>query len=287
MKKRAQSLTFKAKKCNKKIFFLTVIFLLTAFCFQLLAHQVQAINMQSSQYRIQFGTVDSGGGKMTDPSDKSYNLSSSIGQSAAKEFQSSGYVVKAGFQYITSRVPFSFSLSNISINFGSLLPSSPSTGTITLKVSFGGAGQYIVTARADAPLTDLRGTNSISFTACDGGVDTCSITNAKLWTSTSKYGFGYGMTGQDVPADFISSSYFRPFANKLLAEDPATIMQSNNITADITPTPAVPYTPAPMLTGVPRATTHQSVITMKSNISSIQPAGTYVTVIRFLATPSF
>jgi hypothetical protein len=95
------------------------------------------------------------------------------------------------------------------------------------------------------------------------------------------------MTGQDIPADFISSSYFRPFANRLLSESAATIMQSNNVTADISPTPAIPYTPAPVLTGTPRSTTHQSVITMKANISGLQPAGTYATVIRFLATPSF
>jgi hypothetical protein len=243
--------------------------------------------MHSDQYRIQFGTIDSGGGKMTDPIDNSYTLTSSIGQSAAKEFQSTGYVVKAGFQYIYSRIPFSFSLSNVRVDLGTLIPNTPSTGNITLKVSFGGAGQYIVTARADAPLTEIQGTNTISFTGCDGGVDTCTITNAKLWTNSSAYGFGYGMTGQDITPDFISSSYFRPFANALIPEDAATIMQSDNVTADITPTPGVPYTPAPVLTGVPRSTTHEAVITMKANISGLQPAGTYATVIRFLATPSF
>lgn len=248
---------------------------------------IYAVNFYSPEYRIQMGTVDSGGGKMTDPVDNTYTLSSSIGQSAAKEFQSNGYVVKAGFQYIYSRVPFSFYLSTIRVNLGTLIPNSPATGDITMKVSFGGAGQYIVTARADTPLSEIQGTNTISFTGCNGGADTCTITNAKLWTSSSAYGFGYTMTGQDIPSDFISSSYFRPFANRLTSETPATIMQSTNITADITPTPAIPYTPAPLLTGTPRTTTHQAVITMKANISGLQPAGTYAGVIRFLATPSF
>lgn len=243
-----------------------------------------AVNMRSNDYRIQFGTIDSGGEKMTTPA---YGLSSSIGQTAAKEFQSTGYVVKAGFQYIYSRVPFSFYLSSTQVDLGTLVPNIPSTGTITLKVSFGGAGQYVVTARADAPLSEIQGTDSISFTACNGGIDTCTISNAALWTSASAYGFGYGMTGQDIASDFTSGSYFRPFANRLLLEDAATIMLSNNVTADITPTPAVPYTPAPVLTGIPRTTTHEAVITFKANISSIQPAGTYATVIRFLATPSF
>lgn len=243
--------------------------------------------MQSDEYRIQFGTIDSGGGKMTDPGDDTYQLSSSLGQSAAKEFQSNGYVVKAGFQYIYSRIPFTFYLSTIRVDLGTLLPNTPATGGITLKVSFGGAGQYLVTARADSPLTEIQGTDMISFTGCNGGVDTCTITNAKLWTSSSAYGFGYGMTGQDIPADFISSSYFRPFANRITAEPAATIMQSSTVTADITPTPATPYTPAPVLTGVPRTTTHEAIITMKANTSGLQPAGTYVSVIRFLATPSF
>ena len=268
---------------NKK----NLIVVFAASCLLLAVSCVQAINMHSDEYRIQFGTVDSGGGKMTDPVDDTYNLSSSIGQSVAREFQSNGYVVKAGFQYIYSRVPFTFYLSSIRVDLGTLLPNTPATGAITLKVSFGGAGQYVVTARADAPLSEIQGTETISFTGCNGGVDTCTITNAKLWTSSSAYGFGYGMTGQDIPTDFINNTYYRPFANRLVAEDAVTIMQSSNVTADITPTPAIPLTPAPVLTGVPRTTTHQAEITIKTNISGLQPAGTYATVIRFLATPSF
>jgi len=269
---------------KNSITFITFIIVITVISVQ----KVSAINMQSNEYRIQMGTVDSGGGKMTDPG--SYQLSSSIGQAAAKEFQSNGYVVKAGFQYIYSRIPFTFSLSSIRVDLGTLLPNVPATGTITLKVSFGGAGQYIVTARADTPLIEIQGTNSIPFTLCDGG--TCTITNAQLWTNSSKYGFGYGMAGQDIPADFsgntlLSTTFFRPFANRLASEDAASIMQSSNVTADITPTPAIPYTPAPVLTGVPRTTTHQALITLKANISGLQPASTYATVIRFLATPSF
>jgi len=278
-----------AKRITRGVF----VFLVLMFCatrFALCAQQVHAINMQSNEYRIQLGTIDSGGGKMTDPVDNSYNLSSSVGQTAAKEFQSNGYVVKAGFQYIYSRVPFTFYLSSSRIDLGTLLPNTPTTGDITLKVSFGGAGQYVVTARADAPLTSMQGTSTIPFTICNGGADTCIITNAKLWTSSSTYGFGYRMTGQDVPSDFtdvIYNSHYRPFANRLTSETPAIIMQSSNVTADITPTPAIPYTPAPLLTGVLRSTTHQAIMTMKANISGTQPAGTYATVIRFLATPSF
>ncbi len=273
----------------KKLLIIVLVLIASHHLLVALSH---AINMRSDQYRIQFGKVDSGGGKMTDSVDNTYNLTSSIGQEAAKEFQSNGYIVKSGFQYIYSRIPFTFYLSNTRVDLGTLTPNSPSTGAITLKVSFGGAGQYLVTARADAPLSTVQGLDQISFTLCDGGADTCSISTAKVWSSSTKYGFGYGMAGQDIPADFtgntyISTTLFRPFANLLTSEDAVTIMQSGNVTADITPTPAIPYTPAPTLAGVPRTTTHQSVITMKANISGIQPPGTYATVIRFLATPSF
>lgn len=274
-------------KFCKLDFYTVSLFVYLFICLFVYSKDVFAVNMRSNEYRIEMGTVNSGGGKMDDLNNDSYHLSSTIGQSAAKEFQSNGYIVKAGFQYIQSRIPFSFSISNTQVNLGTLIPNTPATGTLLLKVSFGGAGQYIVIVRADRPLTDMRGTNTISFTGCDGGVDTCTITNAKLWTNASAYGFGYAMTGQDIPSDFISSSYFRPFANALIPEDAAIIMQSSDVTANITPTPAVPYTPAPALTGTPRTTTHEATITMKTNISGLQPAGTYASVIRFLATPSF
>ena len=248
---------------------------------------VHAVNMDSTLYRIQFGTIDAGGAKMHNAVDNTYYLTSSMGQAAAKEFQSNGYTIKAGFQYVYARIPFTFSLSSIHIDFGTPLPNTPVTAPLTLKVSFGGAGQYLVTARADSPLTRQTGTDTIPFTLCDGGINTCTISSAKQWTLTSAYGFGYGMTGQDIPADFTNSTYYRPFPSLLASEAPAIVMQSTNVTDTINPTPNPSYTPAPVLTGVPHDTTHQSTMTMKLNVSSIQPAGSYITVVRFLATPSF
>lgn len=265
---------------------IAAVFVLSTIC-SLLSPSCSAVNMESNQYRIQFGTIDIGGKKMTDTVNNTYTLTTSLGQAAAKEFASNGYTIKAGFQYVYSRIPFTFSISNTKVDFGTLLPSSPSTGQLTLKVSFGGAGQYIVTARADGPFQQIAGSNVIPATGCDGGVNTCTITLAKPWTSNSMYGFGYSMTGQDIAPDFISGSYFRPFANALIPENSAVIMQSVNVTANLTPTPNPSYSPAPSLAGTQRDTTHQSVITMKTNISSVQPVGSYTTVIRFLATPSF
>lgn len=247
---------------------------------------VGAINMNSDQYRIQFGNINMGGQKMNDPVDSTYNLSASLGQTAAGQFESAGYIVKAGFQYIYSRIPFTFSLSSIQANLGTLLPSTPSTASINISVSFGGAGQYVVTAAETTPFKNFTG-NPIPNTTCNGGPDTCTTSLAKIWTSASAYGFGYNMTGSDIPADFINSTYYRPFADLSVPENPATVMTSTNVTQNLTPTPNPSLTSAPLLTGTPRDTTHQSTMTFKANISPLQAAGSYFTVIHFVATPSF
>jgi len=264
-----------------------VSLILLIFGFLLLALPSQAVNMDSNQYRIQFGTIGTGGGKMEDTDDNTYTLTSTLGQAAAKEFQSNGFIVKAGFQYIYSRTPFTFSLSSSKMDFGTLIPNTPATLPLTLSVSFGGAGQYVVTARADGPLTRPTGAEIIPFTICNGGVDTCTISSAKNWTSTSAYGFGYSMSGEDIPTDFLSSNYYRPFASLIALETPQIVMSSINVTDSISPTPNPSYTPAPQLTGVERDSIHESIMTMKVNTSAVQPAGTYTSVIRFLATPSF
>ncbi len=133
--------------------------------FQLLAIPLYAVNMDSNEYRIQFGTIGTGGGKMEDNVDNTYTLTSTLGQAASKEFQSNGFIVKAGFQYIYSRTPFTFSLSTLQMDFGTLIPNTPATLPLTLSVSFGGTGQYVVTARADSPLTRRAGLQTIPFTS--------------------------------------------------------------------------------------------------------------------------
>ncbi len=244
---------------------------------------VRAVNMTSDRYKIQFGTINSGGGKTTDKDNNTYTLTSTLGQAAAKQFESDGYIVKAGFQYIYSTVPFTFSISAVRADLGTILPNAPATSYIDLSVSYGGAGQYVVTAQEDGPLRTLEGIY-IPNTLCDSG---CTHTIAGPWTTVSKYGFGYNMNGTDIPADFIDTSYYRPFADASASEDPATIMQSSNITFEISPTPNPSYTPAPILTGTPKNLTHKSRLTFKANVSPLQQAGSYQTVIHFRATPSF
>jgi len=217
--------------------------------------------MESPLFKIQYGEIGIAGGNK---SSTNYNLSDTVGQTAAGQFSSNGYIVKAGFQYIHSIIPFRFSISNTNINFGNLLPNSPQTASTTLTVSFGAAGQYQVTAIEEGKLRTLDDVNQIPDTQCDGGSNTCNESLAKPWTSNSAYGFGYNIDGNDIPNDFINNTYFRPFPNRTENENPAIVMSSTNVGKN-----------------------RQATMTLKVNISPIQPAGRYQTIINFVATPSF
>lgn len=244
---------------NKFLYLLSItLFFLIVDVFKINLSVYAQERVESDNYRIVFPNFNSGAGI---PSSDNYLLNSTIGQTAAGEFASSGYRVKSGFQYIKSIIPFSFTISAIQVNFGTLTPKSPSTVASTLTVSAGGAGGYSVKASENKPLKTINDVDTIIDTLCDS---TCSETTAALWTSTTKYGFGFNMSGDDIPADFVSSSYYRQFADNSTAETPATIMSSNNV-------------------GRQRIAT----ITYKINVSDVQPAGTYQNVITFTAIPSY
>ncbi len=238
--------------------FLILLFLTIPY--SLVPNPSLAVPMDSSRFKIESANVEIAGGNKNSTS---YKLADTVGQLAAGQYSSTGYVVKAGFQYLHSIIPFRFSISDINIAFGTLVPSTPATATTNLTVYFGGAGQYQVTAIEEGPLK-TQSLNIIPDTSCDGGANTCSESLAKIWSSSSAYGFGYGMSGNDIPADFIDGTYYRPFPDRTSAESPATVMTSINV-------------------GKNRSST----VTFKTNISSIQPAGSYQTVINFVATPSY
>ncbi len=235
--------------------------LLGTFVFFIRTAPGDAVDMDSSQFRIKYGNVNFGS---VDTSSTNYDLSTTAGQLAAQEFSSDGYIVKAGFQYWHSIIPFTFSISDITIALGTLTPQTPSTATTQLSATFGGAGSYQVTAVEVGKLRTFNDSNSIADTTCNGGGDTCTETTGDVWTSASTYGFGYNMSGDDVPADFTDATYFRPFPDISLAETPAVVMSSTNVTASSVAT-----------------------VTFKANISNVQAAGTYQTVIKYIATPTF
>ncbi len=245
----------------------TLIALLLAFLFITPKLVLSQSVVRSDNYQIQFPNFNAGAGV---PKSTNYWTSSTIGQTAPGFFSSTNYRVRSGFQYIHSIIPFSFSISNISINFGELVPQTPQTRTATLTVKAGGAGGYVVKAQEIHPLKLIEGTATIPNTNCDNG--TCTRTQAGLWTQNTTEGFGFNMTGDDIPADFVNSDYFRPFADLSASEDAAVIMSKNQVTWDY-PNNTWPWE-------------SQATITYKVNILGTQEAGTYTTIIRFSAIPS-
>lgn len=220
-----------------------------------------ADNLFSSSFRIQMGTINIGGGNKTGGG---FKLSDTIGQTAQGQFDVAGYRVRAGFQYIHSVIPFTFTVDKISVNFGSILPATFYTDTNVLTVHAGGAFGYSVKAIENQPLTRSSDSTTIANTTCDTG-SPCSTSNATPWTSTSAYGFGYNLSGDDVDtADFVDSTYFRPFPANSLAEDPVTVMNKSGVTRTSTAT-----------------------VTYKINISAVQATGTYYNIIQYIALPSF
>ncbi|MCG2692260.1 hypothetical protein L6272_05545 [Microgenomates group bacterium] len=239
---------------------ITIIIVITVIFLKAPTSAWAVARMESDSYKLKFPNLNmTSGSKSSD----NYNILDTVGQTAPGEYASSGFYVKAGFPYIKTIIPFSFTISDLSIDFGTLtpnvFPSPPPTNTLT--VSFGGAGGYAVTANENHPL-QLQGTaTNIPDTNCD---TSCSETTAAVWTNTAKYGFGYNMSGNDIPVAFINSTYYKQFADKSALETSQIVMSSNNV-------------------GKNRVAT----VTYKVNVSATQSAGNYANSLMFLATPTY
>lgn len=219
----------------------------------------RAENMSSSSYQLFFGNFNVTSGNKTGAS---YNLSDTVGQIAPGQYGLENNVVKAGFQYIFPIDSFTFKISPISIDFGSLTIGSPATAQQFIEVTAVGAGGYTVKVSEDTPLQLITNSSvTIPDTSCDSS---CSETTAGVWSSSSAYGFGYNMSGHDVPGAFVDSSYFKQFADISAAETPQTIMSSVSV-----------------------GTKRHATLTYKVNISSLQEAGTYNTTITYTAIPGY
>lgn len=238
----------------KKIF----LFLTFAASYLLLVSTAKAVNMESDSYRIQWGNINIGGGRKTS---SGYTLTDTIGQIAPGLYSSTGYHVRSGFQYIYTIVPFSFTISDLTIDLGYLVPGTPSTDTNQLTVSAGGAGGYQVLAFEDHPLRSEGGAE-IPDTTCDAG--TCDHTTAQPWTEDDIYGFGFNIDGDDTPSDFVNTDYYRQFANFEAGELPQSVMIGTSVTES-----------------------SQATVTYKANISALQEVGNYQTGIVYIAVPTY
>lgn len=216
-------------------------------------------NMSSNSYLIQYNNVNMTGGEK---SSSSYTVTDTVGETGAGRYSSAGYLVRSGFQYIYTIGQFSFSLSNTMINLGQLTVGSFNTSTTTLTVSAKGAGGYQVTAYENYPLKIIGTSTTIPDTTCNAG--TCNEGTAGVWTSTSIPGFGYNMSGTDIPAAFIDTTYFKQFADLSNNEAPQVIMSNAGVVKN-----------------------NQATVTYKAGISGMQAAGNYENNITYIATPGY
>jgi hypothetical protein len=242
---------------------LICVSLLLASCFLILdsTPAVLAQTMSNSDYMIQMGNLNSISGK---PTGSGFKLSYTSGQTGPGLYSGTNYKVRAGFQYISSIIPFRFSITNNFINFGIISPTTPVLRTSLLTVSNGSAFGYQVTASDNHNLRSNGSGNEIPPTACGDLGPTCDPNIAGPWTGILTYGFGYrcdNEAGTDCNTQFSDATFYKPFA----ASPSATIVMS----------------------GVTVGRNKQTQITYKVNISGSQPAGLYTNVINYIATPTF
>lgn len=249
--------SFKIKNLKLKI-----IFLLLTFAFLLLSLSgVAAQTMSNDNFILRFGNFNTAAGRSTTGG---FTLNLTVGQTAPGLYTGTNFKIRAGFQYISSIIPFSFAISQTNIDFGSLTPKNFSTRSNILTVSNGSAFGYQVTASENHPLLAPSSGQMIPDTTCDAG--TCTTTFARPWTQfLTTFGFGYNCTnlsGTNCASDFNNDpTYFRPFA---ASPSSAIVMSSTNVGRN-----------------------RQATITYQVNISPVQAAGLYTNVINFIATPSF
>lgn len=234
--------------------FAFILSLLTfAFC---LLPSAAAQTMSNDQYKLKGGNFNSISG---DVSGSGYKLSETSGGEAYGLYSGTNYKVKAGFQYIRVKIPFSFTISQTLIDFGTLTATNPVTRTTDLTVNSESAKGFSVIASENQPLTSSS--SAIPDTTCDSG--TCNSTNVGQWLGTLTYGFGYrcdDLSGTNCASGFLENHY-KPFP---LSPNLATIMSSTK-----------------------GGRGKKSQITYKVNVSASQPAGTYTNFVTYIASPGY
>lgn len=237
--------------------------LLIACSFFFLAFKlVRAERLESDSYVITFGNFNVTSGEK---SSSSYSVTNTVGQVGAGpygQYGSSTYFVGSGFQYIYHSNAFQFQVSKTLIDLGEIPELTHVTGDHTLTVTTQGAGGYTVYAFAEHPLRQVNGSEKIPDTTCNSS--NCSFTFAGVWNNQSIAGFGYNMSGEDIPTDFIDSTYYKSFANSEADQAMQAVMSAQNVTSS-----------------------RQATVTYKVGIGSNQASGTYQTDIVYVAVPGY
>lgn len=237
------------------------IFTLASLLILIFAGVAHAQTMSNDAYKIRMGNLNSVSGKST--GDQKLNIT--VGQTGPGLYSGPNYKVRAGFQYISSIIPFRFSVSDIAVTLGTLTPNNPIFRTAILTISNQSAGGYSVTISQNHQLLVPASGAIIPDTTCDSG--TCSQTSPAAWTSSVVYGWGYRcdlVSGSNYcVSDFSNANYYKQFADLSKSESAQTVM-----------------------TGA-TGRNQQAQITYKVNIPASQFAGFYTNVVSYIATPTY
>ena len=243
---------------NKKIF---ILFLSSFILLSAIYHlgSVFAFTFQSDSYIIDWGNFNITSGKKTSTN---YGLTDTVGQNSPGRYTSTAYVVKAGFQYVYENMyPFSFTVDNLSIDFGNLVPEVGTTAVNHITVTSPAGHGYQIMVAENHPLQNISGT-TIPDTTGDNGLATEAINDT--WANADTYGFVFNANGHGTSSYFPSINDFRQFANAASNETPQIIMSENSPQHD-----------------------RSAAITYKINVSSQQSSGTYQNATTFIAIPKY
>ena len=242
------------------IIFINFIFLLPT---SALAQKMTSPNYELIKPNLNFG------GAYVSGSDKKLGFTG--GQLGPGPYESSGFQLWAGFWYIKKIIPFTFTVSNNVIEFGSLTTNTPKIEKTTITVSTGSAGGYQVTAQENHSMMSYGSGAKIKDVTGDN--NDISETTAGDWLLDTTDGLGYSLSGDDVPTPFptrnpavtpVLTKYkqFSDLSN--LTKSPQVIMSSSSVGENRTLD-----------------------VFYKINISAFQEAGRYQNVITYIATPTY
>jgi hypothetical protein len=198
-------------------------------------------------------------------SNDNFKVTDTLGQTGSGPYGTYGstnYFVGSGFQYIYQIGEFAFAISDLGINFDEPIIDEDSTDSNDLSISTRGASGYIVYAYEQHGMLHTDDVTTINDTTCDN--NDCDRTVARIWIDPTIYGFGFNMTGEDIPADFVNLNYYRPFANNSLSQSMQPVMSSSSAVTD-----------------------HQATVKYKVGVGPNQKAGNYQTHIVFVAVPGY
>lgn len=243
-------------------FIITFLLVLT-FAFYLLTlsySKAIALEMSSEYYKIKGSDLTISSTTPSSSDDKATRLQN---DNYLLQFDTLGYSSKTGLSYLKSSRPFTFSLSNTKIEFGTLKPAQPVVQSTQIVIENGPTrGYQFLLAELDS-LSSKNGTK-IPDTTCEGDKNQCTILLSKPWNSNTNYGYGFGLIGKNIPNDFKNISYFRPFINISKDHKPITILSSNQ-----------------------HNITNQLIINFKLNLPALSDKGPYQNEIVMYAIPGY